>query len=257
MTSLQLGLIIAGIALVVGVLIFNAWQERRIRRRIDAAFKKPEDAPTPTPPAPRASRRVEPTLGAAGAGPQPAAPEAIPENEAAAPFAPDGPGYEAPIDIRATIAAEEPAAPRSVPEPLGAASGTGTATAARPEADRGVAQPDADIECVITLQPAKPVTAGALAVGLHARLGKPLRWFGRRAPGATFFRSFGPSCATCASITGIPRFRQPHSTANPHGRTGPGCRASRTRPPPSPGTMTEFDSPIRPGGARSGNWKKS
>ena len=184
MTSLQLGLIIAGIALVVGVLIFNAWQERRIRRRIDAAFKKPEDAPTPS--APRASRRVEPTLGAAGAGPQPSAPEAIPENEAAAPVAPDERGYEAPIDIRATIAAEEPAAPRSVPEPLGAASGTGTATAARPEADRGVAQPDADIECVITLQPAKPVTAGALAVGLHARLGKPLRWFGRRAPGATW-----------------------------------------------------------------------
>jgi len=184
MTSLQLGLIIAGIALVVGVLIFNAWQERRIRRRIDAAFKKLEDAPTPS--APRASRRVEPTLGAAGAGPQPAAPEAIPENDAAAPVAPDEPGYEAPIDIRATIAAEEPAAPRSVPEPLGAASGTGAAIAARPEADRGVAQPDTDIECVITLQPAKPVAAGALAVGLHARLGKPLRWFGRRGPGATW-----------------------------------------------------------------------
>ena len=40
-------------------------------------------------------------------------------------------------------------------------------------------QPDPDIECVVTLQPVHPVSAGALAAGLHARLGKPLRWFGR------------------------------------------------------------------------------
>ncbi len=33
---------------------------------------------------------------------------------------------------------------------------------------------------MVTLQPVRPVTAGALAAGLHARLGKPLRWFGRR-----------------------------------------------------------------------------
>ena len=42
-----------------------------------------------------------------------------------------------------------------------------------------LAQPDPDIECVITLQPVRPVTAGAVAAGLHARVGKPLRWFGR------------------------------------------------------------------------------
>ena len=41
-------------------------------------------------------------------------------------------------------------------------------------------QPDPEIECVVTLQPVRPVFAGALAAGLHARLGKPLRWFGRR-----------------------------------------------------------------------------
>jgi len=29
------------------------------------------------------------------------------------------------------------------------------------------------------VQPAAPVAAGALAAGLHARIGKPLRWFGR------------------------------------------------------------------------------
>ena len=35
MTSLQLGLIAAGVALIVGVLVYNWLQERRVRRRID------------------------------------------------------------------------------------------------------------------------------------------------------------------------------------------------------------------------------
>jgi hypothetical protein len=50
--------------------------------------------------------------------------------------------------------------------------------------DRGVRAPDADIECIVALQPVRPVSAGAVASGLHARIGKPLRWFGRRAPDA-------------------------------------------------------------------------
>jgi hypothetical protein len=45
-------------------------------------------------------------------------------------------------------------------------------------------QPDRDIECMVILQPAKPLGAGALAAGLHARMGKRLRWFGRTAPGS-------------------------------------------------------------------------
>ena len=58
------------------------------------------------------------------------------------------------------------------------------AAGARPRARRGTAdaggpQPDRDIECIVILQPAKPLPAGALAAGLHARMGKRLRWFGR------------------------------------------------------------------------------
>jgi hypothetical protein len=37
---------------------------------------------------------------------------------------------------------------------------------------------------MVILQPAKPLPAGALAAGLHARMGKRLRWFGRTAPGS-------------------------------------------------------------------------
>jgi len=40
-------------------------------------------------------------------------------------------------------------------------------------------EPDPDIESIVTLQPARPTAVGALAAGLHARLGKRLRWFGR------------------------------------------------------------------------------
>jgi hypothetical protein len=44
---------------------------------------------------------------------------------------------------------------------------------------------------VITLQPVRPIFAGALAAGLHARLGKPLRWFGRRDGTAAWQRLTG------------------------------------------------------------------
>jgi hypothetical protein len=47
----------------------------------------------------------------------------------------------------------------------------------------GGAQPDPDIECIVTLQPAQAIAAGAIAAGLAARLGKPLRWFGHRGNG--------------------------------------------------------------------------
>jgi hypothetical protein len=50
----------------------------------------------------------------------------------------------------------------------------------------GGPQPDPDIECIITLQPAQPVPAGAVAAGLTARLGKPLRWFGHRSGNAVW-----------------------------------------------------------------------
>jgi hypothetical protein len=53
------------------------------------------------------------------------------------------------------------------------------------EADAsGGRRPDSEIECIVTLQPAKPVSVGAFASGLHARLGKRLRWFGRTRPDA-------------------------------------------------------------------------
>ena len=63
MSPLQLGLIGAGIVLVVGVIIYNWWQERRVRQRIESAFRPSEtQKPTPGPD----TARVEPSLRSAG-----------------------------------------------------------------------------------------------------------------------------------------------------------------------------------------------
>src|SRR4051794_8826201 len=59
MTKLQLGLIIAGVALVVGVIIYNAWQERRMRRRLAGTSRAHDRANVDT----TSANRVEPTLG--------------------------------------------------------------------------------------------------------------------------------------------------------------------------------------------------
>ena len=62
----------------------------------------------------------------------------------------------------------------------GVADGAAPAGIGAAATERGVPEPDPDIECVVTLQPVRPVSAGAIASGMHARIGKPLRWFGRR-----------------------------------------------------------------------------
>jgi len=175
MSPLQIGLIIAGVVLVVGVIIYNAWQERRIRRRIDAAFRKNDDMP----PQPAPAARVEPTLGRHAdtdtdeAAPQRAAKSAVDEAPSHSPALPaDDTGWTPPVEV---IAAAEPV--DELPE-VDLQSPPGIAAPAQVSGG----EPDPDIECIVTLQPAKPVGAGALAAGLHARLGKRLRWFGRTAP---------------------------------------------------------------------------
>ena len=168
MTSLQLGLFAAGAALVAGVLVYNWVQERRIRRQIDEAFRQSASGAAARADEAGATGRIEPTL-----------PGAVPENAPSARVAQarDDEGYEPPLAIQNRIATdlsidEHPAAPVPLSD-----------TTRSPIGERGSPQPDPDIECIIALQPPKPVAAGALAAGLHARLGRPLRWFGRRSAG--------------------------------------------------------------------------
>ena len=166
MSNLQLALIVAGVLLVVGVLIFNAWQERRIRRRIDAAFRPA----SPQADAPRLEPTLRPAGGSDDAVPRVAAAGTAPVVDSV-PLAGNGAmatAFEPPMDVVQSVPVE-PAAAAAAPS-IADVRGAGVA-------------PDPDIECIITLQPAQPVAAGAIAAGLHARLGKPLRWFGHRGNG--------------------------------------------------------------------------
>jgi len=185
MSTLQLGLVVAGVLLVIGVILYNRWQERRIRQRIDAAFASGPDKPQAH------ATRVEPTLRAGAEPPEEplatgataAATAAVPGTEVA-----HDPDWRAPMDavvgpggpLSDDPAAADIGTSRDLPEtdegltalrPRGAASAATT-----------VAAPDADIETIVMVQPAQAAPAGALSAGLHARIGKPVRWYGRREP---------------------------------------------------------------------------
>jgi len=168
-SPLQLGLIIAGVLLVVGVIIYNWWLERRVRRKIEATFRKPVDGPVG---GSGSAQRLEPTLRK----PSDAPPEATAAYRSPAEVPPSA--FETPMEViehddAVTEVADEPAT-----APAGA-----MAHSVETEATGG-RKPDPEIECIVTLQPARPVAVGAFAAGLHARLGKRLRWFGRTSPDA-------------------------------------------------------------------------
>lgn len=76
MSTLQIGLLIIGAVLVIAVYGYNKLQERRIRRRMDEAFKTSADPLLdPAPEAkPEARERIEPSMAAAGGDGQDAPP---------------------------------------------------------------------------------------------------------------------------------------------------------------------------------------
>ncbi|TMG97894.1 MAG: hypothetical protein E6H71_07575 [Betaproteobacteria bacterium] len=173
-SNLQLGLIVAGVLLVLGVLIYNAWQERRVRRRIEAAFRATETIQP---------SRVEPTLKAMEDG-ESGAPlrsgRATPAHAAAsrAPNTADS-AFVPPMDV---IEHDD--------TPVASRDAVSTATTVREPLPVGAdtrysgVQPDPDIESILSVELVTPVTASALSAGFSARLGKPVHWFGRRDNGA-------------------------------------------------------------------------
>ena len=173
-SNLQLGLIVAGVLLVLGVLIYNAWQERRVRRRIEAAFRATETIQP---------SRVEPTLKAMEDG-ESGAPlrsgRATPAHAAAsrAPGTADS-AFVPPMDV---IEHDD--------TPVASRDAVSTATTVREPLPVGAdtrysgVQPDPDIESILSVELVTPVTASALSAGFSARLGKPVHWFGRRDNGA-------------------------------------------------------------------------
>ena len=186
MTSLQLGLIVAGVLLVIGVIVYNWWQERRVRARLDSTFSnlgKTEQRVT------TAAERVEPTLNRRDSTDEPmltraGAVEATSPSRVAIDDLEDQ-GFELPVKVQARMAATERST--AVRPDVAAADDAAAAEPLRATPverlvhdDKHGAQPDPDIECIVAMQPAKPVAVDVLAPALQARLGKRLRWFGRR-----------------------------------------------------------------------------
>jgi hypothetical protein len=146
MNPLFLGLLVAGAVLVVGVLLYNVIQERRARRRMEAAFSGPAGS---------RRERAEPRLR---------------ESE------PD-PGGGQSVAIEA---APDEAGDEDLGEPAEATPARPPAHPSAPRAARDALAPDPDIECVVLLTPGAPVASAALARAMTAPLGKPVRWLGRR-----------------------------------------------------------------------------
>lgn len=144
MNSLFLGLLAAGVALVLAVIGYNWLQERRAKRRLEAAFGQRADAVPDR-------ERVEPQLrtGATTASAS-AAVETSAETDDLSPGAAEPPDES----LRSVLPATR--------------------------AERVGNAPDADIECVVRLEPQEPVRGDALAGALAARFAKPTRWLGRR-----------------------------------------------------------------------------
>lgn len=178
MSSLQLALIIAGILLVVGVVVFNRWQEGRVRKA--AGLPRATSAP-----APAAAPRVEPTLtGTGGAAVQLQSTAESAARSIDADAVEHDAGWRPPMDEVVSTPA-----PRSVRDER---AGEPAEELLRPNPTEplprrsahvhgALAAPDPDIETIVRLLPAQPVAVEALAAGLNARLGKPVRWYGRRA----------------------------------------------------------------------------
>src|SRR4030095_15762207 len=155
MNSLFLGLLAAGIALVIGVIVYNWLQERRARRRVETAFETPG----------RGRERAEP--GLRGGDHSDAVAQSVAIEQSPEEF----------VDMSAE--GDVPEVP--LPRPLSPAS-----------LPRDSIAPDPDIESVVILRPAvaagsEGLTPGGAAEGaplsraaaLH--YAKPLRWLGRRA----------------------------------------------------------------------------
>jgi hypothetical protein len=151
MNPLFLALVIAGVVLVIGVVLINWLQERRVRRRIDAAFRKPANAASDV-------DRVEPMFHG--------------ERVATAATA-----------IADMAEADVDAAMDEGVEPMDTQVPTDVARAAPSRIECTTISPDPDIECVVVLRPSQPVPTTALAGALSIPVSRPVRWLGRRGPG--------------------------------------------------------------------------
>lgn len=149
MSELQLGLIVIGVLVVAAVYLFNWYQDRRFRQRVENAFREgPDDALlAPRTAAPEAAQRVEPHLG--------------PNEPAEAVEASNAPAAAAPAP--AAVEARSAEVPPQEPVPVAA-----------------FVTPDSPIDYVCVVESATPVPPASLQDFLRhaAAVGKPVHLSG-------------------------------------------------------------------------------
>ncbi|PMS23749.1 cell division protein FtsZ [Trinickia dabaoshanensis] len=178
MDELTLGLIGAGAVVVGGVVVYNAWQGAKVRRRMPRPM--PTDAEQGLARHDHEEERpfIEPARGAARR--ESAMPDAAPDGEAAR-IEPSF-GVAAPLDIPADIQAEATTPNGFTPEPQSeAATASADTEAVTPAATTISAAPphivDRRIDCVVPIRLAGPISgekASPLAQRLRRAGSKPV-----------------------------------------------------------------------------------
>lgn len=148
MSDLQISLLAIGAVVVMGIYIFNRWQERKLKRHTDEAFNVGHgDVLQEDTYAPVVSGRIEPSLGSTRL-----------EEESQSDFGQEETAYEEPFTLKVPADLEEGRdAHGSQPNNL-----------------------DPAIEFIIHIHPGEPVAASVLAEVIESlySLGKPVRWVG-------------------------------------------------------------------------------
>lgn len=171
MNELQMYLLAIGVVVVLAVLIFNRWQERKYRRQAEQNFASSHDDVLLDESS--GSERLEPMLEDEQPGEaeeeRHESPEPASAQDVAAPW----------TENEATESVVEPVAAQDIPEPTPAEPRV--SVGATPHAAEHASAPDAATEYIATLSVGDPVTAHALILVLQQlrSVGKAVRWLGQ------------------------------------------------------------------------------
>ncbi|MBU0593504.1 MAG: cell division protein ZipA C-terminal FtsZ-binding domain-containing protein [Gammaproteobacteria bacterium] len=177
MNELQVSLLAIGVVVILAVLAFNRWQERKYRRQAEQRFASQHDDILLNEEA--FKERVEPML------------EAMPEAEVDVPAESElesdaQPVWNPPETEEDTVTETpypeaEPAEMEAEAVPLEAAPST-IQEPVPPLMREAALEPDAATEYIATLSASDPISAHALVLVLQQlkSVGKPLRWMGQR-----------------------------------------------------------------------------
>jgi len=180
MSPLQIGLLVIAVIAVAAVYLYNLFEERRVQRRMDSAFQKPEDvllAPRGAP-----APRREPTLE------------------------PEAPAEESEVIVSLSAEASAAAMPEAAPavETIDIAPPPGNAPDQAANATARLSgqarDPDAVIECLAHFSFAEPRPARSVIEAFAPEQGASVTWHGRAASEGPWHMLGAGSESACREI---------------------------------------------------------